>query len=185
MASVLIVAGGTGCAASRAPMLRIAVIAPTAILEAVVGVGVTRIAAKAARCASSVLGIRVIFSTSVFQRMVLRSAGADVGIADAAILFDGVLTVIIFMVFGRGAVAAVLIFSPATAVVTSAIASMLAGRVIFPVTIRIRAVGRAPVNDLAAVPANFFPIAAIPRRIGIVVLAGRIFLIAAFGTNTA
>ena len=117
--------------------------------------------------------------------MVLRSAGADVGIADAAILFDGVLTVIIFMVFGRGAVAAVLIFSPATAVVTSAIASMLAGRVIFPVTIRIRAVGRAPVNDLAAVPANFFPIAAIPRRIGIVVLAGRIFLIAAFGTNTA
>ena len=62
---------------------------------------------------------------------------------------------------------------------------MLAGRVIFPVTIRIRAVGRAPVNDLAAVPANFFPITSIPRRIGIVVLAGRIFFVAAFGTNTA
>ena len=57
MVSVFIVTGGTGRAASRAAMLRIAVIAPTAILEAVVCVGVTRIAAKAARCASSVLGI--------------------------------------------------------------------------------------------------------------------------------
>ena len=67
MASVLIVAGGTGCAASRAPMLRIAVIAPTAILEAVVGVGVTRIAAKAARRASAMLGIRVVFPAAVLQ----------------------------------------------------------------------------------------------------------------------
>ena len=139
MVSVFIVTGGTGCAASRAPMLRIAVIAPTAILEAVVGVGITGIPAKAARCASAMLGIRVIFPTSVFQGMALRGAGADVGITDAAILFDGVLTVIIFIVFGRGAVAAVLIFSSATAVVTSAIPAMLAGRVIFPITIGIRA----------------------------------------------
>ena len=48
MASVLIVAGGTGRAAFRATMLRIAVIAPTAILEAVVGIGVARVAAKTA-----------------------------------------------------------------------------------------------------------------------------------------
>ena len=59
--------------------------------------------------------------------MVLFRGRTNVGITDAAILFDGVLTVIIFIVFGRGAVAAVLIFSSATAVVTSAIASMLAG----------------------------------------------------------
>ena len=97
MASVLIVAGGTGRAASRASVLAIAEICPRPIFEAVVCVGVTRIAAKAARCASSVLGIRVIFPTSVFQRMVLRSAGADVGITDAAILFDGVLTSTIFL----------------------------------------------------------------------------------------
>ena len=140
MASVLIVAGRAGCAAFRASVLTIAVAAPAAIFEAVVGVGITGIPAKAARCASSVLGIRVIFPTSVFQRMVLRSAGADVRITDAAILFDGVLTVIIFIVFGRGAVATVLIFSTTAAVVTSAIPAMLAGRVIFPVTIRIRAV---------------------------------------------
>ena len=117
--------------------------------------------------------------------MVLFRGRTNVGITDAAILFDGVLTVIIFIVFGRGAVAAVLIFSSAAAIVASAIASMLAGRVIFPITIGIRAVGRAPVNNLAAVPANFFPITSIPRRIGIVVLAGRIFFVAAFGTNTA
>ena len=67
MASVLIVAGGTGCAASRAPMLRIAVIAPTAILEDVFVVGVTRIAAKAARRASAMLGIRVVFPAAVLQ----------------------------------------------------------------------------------------------------------------------
>ena len=67
MASVLIVAGGTGRAAFRATMLRIAVIAPTAILEAVVGVGVTRIAAKAARRASAMLGIRVVFPAAVLQ----------------------------------------------------------------------------------------------------------------------
>ena len=67
MVSVFIVTGGTGCAASRAPMLRIAVIAPTAILEAVVGVGVTRIAAKAARRASAMLGIRVVFPAAVLQ----------------------------------------------------------------------------------------------------------------------
>ena len=185
MASVLIVAGGTGRAAFRATMLRIAVIAPAAIFEAVVGIGVTGIPAKAARCASSVLGIRVIFPTSVFQRMVLRSAGADVGIADAAIFFDCMLRFIIFIVFRACAVAAVLVFTATAAIVASAIASMLAGRVIFPVTIRIRAVRRAPINDFAAVPANFFPITSIPRRIGIVVLAGRIFFVAAFGTNTA
>ena len=148
-----------------------------------VGIGIARIPAKAARCTATMLGIRVVFPAAVLQGMVLLRGRANVGIADAAILFDGVLTVIIFIVFGRGAVAAVLIFSPGTAVVTSAIAPMLAGRVIFPVTIRIRAVRRAPINDFAAVPANFFPIAAIPRRIGIVVLAGRIFFVAAFGTN--
>lgn len=185
MASVLIVAGGASRAASRASVLTIAVAAPTAILEAVVCVGVTRIAAKAARCASAMLGIRVVFPTSVFQRMVLRSAGADAGIADAAIFFDCMLRFIILIVFRACAVATVLIFSTTAAIVASAIPAMLAGRVIFPVTIRIRAVRRAPVNDLAAVPANFFPIAAIPRRIGIVVLAGRIFFVAAFGTNTA
>ena len=48
MASVLIVAGGASRAASRASVLTIAVAAPTAILEAVVCVGVTRIAAKTA-----------------------------------------------------------------------------------------------------------------------------------------
>ena len=121
MVNVLIVAGGTGCAASRATMLRITVIAPTAILEAVVGVGITGIPAKAARCASSVLGIRVVFPIPIFQGMILFRGRTNVGITDAAIFFDGVLTVIIFIVFGRGAVAAVLIFSPATAVVTSAI----------------------------------------------------------------
>ena len=62
---------------------------------------------------------------------------------------------------------------------------MLAGRVIFPVTIRIRAVGRAPVNNLAAVLANFFPITSIPRRIGIVVLTGRIFFVAALCADTS
>ena len=95
MASVLIVAGGASRAAFRASVLTIAVAAPAAIFEAVVGVGVTGIAAKAARCASAMLGIRVIFPTSVFQRMVLRSAGADVGIADAAIFFDCMLRFII------------------------------------------------------------------------------------------
>ena len=117
--------------------------------------------------------------------MALRGAGADVRITDAAMLFHGVLRIVVLIILRACAVATVLIFSPGTAVVTSAIAPMLAGRVIFPVTIGIRAVGRAPVNDLAAVPANFFPIAAIPRCIGIVVLAGRIFFVAAFGTNTA
>ena len=67
MASVLIVAGGTGRAASRASVLAIAEICPRPIFEAVVGVGVTRIAAKAARCASSVLGIRVVFPAAVLQ----------------------------------------------------------------------------------------------------------------------
>ena len=62
MASVLIVAGGTGRAASRASVLAIAVAAPTAVFEAVVGVGVTGIAAKAARCASAMLGIRVVMN---------------------------------------------------------------------------------------------------------------------------
>ena len=137
MASVLIVAGGTGRAAFRASVLAIAEICPRPIFEAVVCVGVTRIAAKAARCASSVLGIRVIFPTSVFQRMVLRSAGADVGITDAAIFFDCMLRFIILIVFRACAVATVLIFSTTAAIVASAIPAMLAGRVIFPVTIRI------------------------------------------------
>ena len=185
MASVLIVAGGTGRAASRASVLAIAEICPRPIFEAVVGVGITGIPAKAARCASAMLGIRVIFPTSVFQGMALRGAGADVRITDAAIFFDCMLRFIILIVFRACAVATVLIFSPATAVVTSAIASMLAGRVIFPITIGIRAVGRAPVNDFAAVPANFFPIAAIPRCIGIVVLAGRIFFVAALCADTS
>ena len=117
--------------------------------------------------------------------MVLFRGRTNVGITDAAILFDGVLTVIIFIVFRACAVAAVLIFSATAAIVASAIPAMLAGRVIFPVTIGIRAVGRAPVNDLAAVPANFFPITSIPRRIGVVVLAGRIFLIAALCADTS
>ena len=185
MASVFIVAGRAGCAVFRASVLTIAVAAPAAVFEAVVGVGVTGIAAKAARCASSVLGIRAIFPTSVFQRMVLRSAGADVGIADAAIFFDCMLRFIIFIVFRACAVATVLIFSTTAAIVASAIPAMLAGRVIFPITIGIRAVGRAPINDFAAVPANFFPITSIPRCIGIVVLTGCIFFVAAFGTNTA
>ena len=185
MASVLIVAGGAGRTGFGTPMLSITIVRPRTVLETVVCVGVTRIAAKAARCASAMLGIRVIFPAAVLQGMVLLCGRANVGIADTAIFFDCMLRFIIFIVFRACAVATVLIFSTTTAVVTSAIASMLAGRVIFPITIGIRAVRRAPVNDLAAVPANFFPIAAIPRCIGIVVLAGRIFFVAAFGTNTA
>ena len=100
MASVLIVAGGTGRAAFRATMLRIAVIAPTAILEAVVGIGVARVAAKTARCASAMLGIRVVFPAPIFQRVVLFCGRANVGITDAAILFDCMLRFIILIVFG-------------------------------------------------------------------------------------
>ena len=185
MVCIFIVAGGTGSAGFRAPVLAITVICPRPIFEAVVGVGVTRITAKAARCASAVLGIRVIFPTSVFQRMALRGAGADVGIADTAMLFHGVLRIVVLIILRACAVATVLILAATAAIVASAIPAMLAGRVIFPITIGIRAVRRAPINDFAAVPANFFPIAAIPRRIGIVVLAGRIFFVAAFGTNTA
>ena len=117
--------------------------------------------------------------------MVLRSAGADVRITDAAMLFHGVLRIVVLIILRACAVATVLIFSTTAAVVTSAIPAMLRRRIIFPITVRIRAVGRAPVNDFAAVPTNFFPIASIPRRIGIVVLVGRIFFVAAFGTNTA
>ena len=117
--------------------------------------------------------------------MALRSAGADIGITDAAILFDGMLAVIIFIVFGRGAVTAVLILAATAAVIASAVAPVLAGRVIFPIAVRIRAVRRAPVNDLTAVPANFFPIASIPRRIGIVVLAERIFFVTALCADTS
>ena len=95
MASVLIVAGGTGCAASRASVLAIAEIFPRPIFEAVVCVGVTRIAAKAARCASAMLRIRVVFPIPIFQGMVLFRGRTNVGITDAAIHFDGVLTVII------------------------------------------------------------------------------------------
>ena len=104
MASVLIVAGGAGRAAFRASVLTIAVAAPTAVFEAVVGVGVTGIAAKAARCTATMLGIRVIFPTSVFQGMALRGAGADAGIADAAIFFDCMLRFIILIVFRACAV---------------------------------------------------------------------------------
>ena len=115
----------------------------------------------------------------------MRGAGADVRITDAAMLFHGVLRIVVLIILRACAVATVLIFSTTAAIIASAIPAMLAGRVIFPITIGIRAVGRAPVNNLTAVSANFFPIAAIPRRIGIVVLAGRIFFVAAFGTNTA
>ena len=166
-------------------MLRIAVIAPTAILEAVVGVGVTRIAAKAARCASSVLGIRVVFPAAVLQRMVLLRGRSNVGIADAAIFFDCMLRFIILIVFRACAVATVLIFSTTAAIVASAIASMLRRRIILPITIGIRAVGRAPINDFAAVLADFFPITSIPRCIGIVVLTGRIFFVAALCADTS
>ena len=67
MASVLIVAGGTGRAAFRASVLAIAEICPRPIFEAVVGIGITGIAAKAARCASAMLGIRVVFPAAVLQ----------------------------------------------------------------------------------------------------------------------
>ena len=150
-----------------------------------VGIGVARVAAKTARCSTAMLRVRIVFPTSVFQGMALRGAGADVRITDAAMLFHGVLRIVVLIILRACAVATVLIFSPATAVVTSAIASMLAGRVIFPITIGIRAVGRAPVNNLAAVPANFLPVAAIPRCIGIVVLAGRIFFVAALCADTS
>ena len=185
MASVLIVAGGTGRAAFRASVLAIAEICPRPIFEAVVGIGITGIAAKAARCASAMLGIRVIFPTSVFQGMALRGAGADVRITDAAMLFHGVLRIVVLIILRACAVATVLIFSTTAAIVASAIPAMLAGRVIFPVTIRIRAVGRAPINNFAAVPANFFPITSIPRCIGIVVLAGRIFFVTALCADTS
>ena len=185
MASVLIVAGGTGRAAFRASVLTIAVAAPTAVFEAVVGVGVTGIAAKAARCASAMLGIRVVFPAAVLQGMVLLRGRANVGIADTAIFFDCMLRFIILIVFRACAVAAVLVFTATAAIVASAIAPMLRRRIILPITIRIRAVRRAPVNDLAAVPANFFPITSIPRCIGIVVLAGRIFFVAALCADTS
>ena len=100
MASVLIVAGGTGRAGFRAPVLAITVICPRPIFEAVVGVGVTRITAKAARCASAMLGIRVIFPAAVLQGMVLLRGRANVGIADTAIFFDCMLRFIILIVFG-------------------------------------------------------------------------------------
>ena len=130
------------------------------------------------------LRIRVVFPIPIFQGMILFRGRTNVGITDAAIFFDCMLRFIILIVFRACAVATVLIFSTTAAIVASAIPAMLAGRVIFPVTIRIRAVGRAPINDFAAVPANFFPITSIPRRIGIVVLTGCIFFVAAFGTNT-
>ena len=117
--------------------------------------------------------------------MVLFRGRTNVGITDAAMLFHGVLCIVVLIILRACAVATVLIFSTTAAIVASAIASMLAGRVIFPITIGIRAVGRAPVNDFAAVPANFFPIASIPRRIGIVVLAGRIFFVAALCADTS
>ena len=122
MASVLIVAGGTGRAASRASVLAIAVAAPAAIFEAVVGIGVTGIPAKAARCASAMLGIRVIFPTSVFQGMALRGAGADVRITDAAMLFHGVLRIVVLIILRACAVATVLIFSTSAAIVALAVA---------------------------------------------------------------
>ena len=131
------------------------------------------------------LRVRIVFPTSVFQGMVLFRGRANVGITDAAIFFDCMLRFIILIVFGRGTVTAILVFTATAAIIASAIPAMLAGRVIFPIPIGIRAVGRAPINDFAAVPANFFPVTSIPRRIGIVVLAGRIFFVAAFGANTA
>ena len=177
MICIIIITGGAGRAGFRAAMLSVAVICPRTVLEAMVGVGVARIAAKAARCASAMLGIRVIFPAAVLQGMVLLRGRANVGIADTAIFFDCMLRFIIFIVFRACAVATVLIFSTTAAVVTSAIPAMLRRRIILPIAVGVRTVRRAPVNDLAAVPANFFPIAAIPRRIGIVVLAGRIFFV--------
>ena len=100
MASVFIVAGRAGRAGFCAAMLCIAVIAPAAILEAVVGIGVTGIPAKAARCAATMLGIRVIFPIPIFQGMVLFRGRTNVGITDAAILFDCMLRFIILIVFG-------------------------------------------------------------------------------------
>ena len=101
-----------------------------------VGVNITRVAAKAARRASAVLGIRVIFPTSVFQRMILLCGRADVGIADTAMLFHGVLRIVVLIILRACAVATVLIFSTTAAIVASAIPAMLAGRVplaeIFP-----------------------------------------------------
>ena len=117
--------------------------------------------------------------------MVLLCGRANVGITDAAILFDCMLRFIILIVFGRGTVTAILVFTATAAVVTSAIPAMLRRRIILPITIGIRAVGRAPINDFAAVPANFFPIASIPRCIGVVVLAGRIFFVTALCADTS
>ena len=123
MVSVLIVAGGTGRAASRASVLAITVIFPRPIFEAVVCVGVTRIAAKAARCASAMLRIRVVFPIPIFQGMVLFRGRANVGIADATIFFDCMLRFIILIVFRACAVAAVLVFTATAAIVASAIAN--------------------------------------------------------------
>lgn len=115
----------------------------------------------------------------------MRGAGADVRITDAAMLFHGVLRIVVLIILRVCAVATVLIFSTTAAIVASAIPAMLRRRIIFPITVRIRAVGRAPINDFAAVPANFFPITSIPRCIGIVVLAGRIFFVAALCADTS
>ena len=131
------------------------------------------------------LGIRVIFPTSVFQGMALRGAGADVRITDAAMLFHGVLRIVVLIILRACAVATVLIFSTTAAIVTGSVTAVLRRRIILPITVRIRAVGRAPVNNLAAVSANFFPITSIPRCIGIVVLAGRIFFVAALCADTS
>ena len=125
MASVLIVAGGTGRAASRASVLAIAIVRPRTVFEAMVGIGVARVAAKTARCSTAMLRVRIVFPTSVFQGMALRGAGADVGIADAAIFFDCMLRFIILIVFRAGTVTAILIFAAATAIVASAIPAML------------------------------------------------------------
>ena len=165
--------------------MAIAVIAPATILEAVVGVGIPGIPAKAARCTATMLRIRVVFPAPIFQGMILFCGGAHVGITDAAVLFYGVLCIVIFIVFRAGAMTAVLIFSATTAVIASAVAPVLAGRVVFPIAVRVRTVGSAPVNGFATITADFLPVTSIPRRVGVVMLARGIFLIATFCADTS
>ena len=148
-----------------------------------VGVGIARISAKAARRASTMLRVRIVFPAAILQRMVLRR-GADFRIADAAILFRCVLRVVVLIILCTGAVTAVLILAATAAIIASAVAPVLAGRVVFPIAIAVAAVGRTPINGFSAIAANLFPVTAIPRCICIVMLAGGIFLIAAFRANT-
>ena len=67
MVCVIVIADGAGRTGFGTPMLSITIVRPRTVLEAVVGVGVTGIAAKAARRASAMLGIRVVFPAAVLQ----------------------------------------------------------------------------------------------------------------------